>query len=312
AEKKEPVAVELIQAEAKVMPLFEPVTGTVQPRHQATVSADTSGRILEFKVTRGQKVKKGDVIARIDAAELEASQMRAEATLKHAESELTRQKTLLDNEVSSAAKYERAEVEARIAQANLAQIRASLAKTLVLAPFSGTVTRKLVDSGDLASPGRAMVEMEDSSALRLEIPVAESLAGHLKEGQKIKVQIDAANLTTMCPVAELAPSADPSSRTFLVKIDLPKSNTIKSGSFGRAWIASGKSKLILVPASSVVMRGQMEVVFIKCEGVARLRLVRTVRHDNHQRAVLSGISEGDQIIVNPDASLRDGSPLTTK
>lgn len=188
----------------------------------------------------------------------------------------------------------------------------------MLAPFAGTITSKIADTGDLASPGKALVKIEDSSALRLEIPVAESLADGLTEGQQIQVRIDAANFTAECPVTELAPSGDPGSRTFLVKIDLPKSSTIKSGSFGRAWIAHGESKLLLVPASSVVMRGQMEVIFIKSGDVAKLRLVRTVPHSegyaghHGQRVVLSGISEGAQVIVNPDASLRDGSPLTSQ
>lgn len=309
-DKEDAISVKLIQVEAKEVPVFEPVVGTVRPRHQATVSADTSGRILEFKVVRGQRVKKGDLIARIDAAELEASLMRAEATLKHADSELTRQKTLLVGEVISRSKYEQAEAEERIARANLALIKASLDKALVLAPFSGTVTSKLADAGDLATPGRKLLGMQDSSSLRLEIPVAESLVGDLQEGQTLRLQIDAANLKTKAKVAELAPSGDPASRTFLVKIDLPKSAKVKSGSFGRAWIPRGNAKILLVPTSAVVMRGQMEVIFIKSGDAARLRLVRTVPHGEGQRAVLSGISDGDQVIVQPDASLVDGTTLT--
>ncbi|MCP5536814.1 MAG: efflux RND transporter periplasmic adaptor subunit [Akkermansiaceae bacterium] len=306
------VKVELGKVVAMDAPTYESVVGTVRPRHEATVAADISGRILEFLAVSGQSVKKDEVIARIDASELEASLARAEASLDHATRELARQVKLLDSQVTSRAKYEQAESTERIARANLGLIKASLAKTVVKAPFSGTVTRKLADAGDLATPGRALFQIEDPASLRLEAAVAESIAGTLETGQTIAVEVAAANLTSPGKIGELEPSADHASRTFLVKIDLTASAALKSGMYGKAMIPTGKSRLLLMPASAVARRGQMEAVFVNDHGVARLRLVRTVPYRNDQCSILSGLAAGDQVVLHPPADLRDGSTLTTR
>jgi RND family efflux transporter MFP subunit len=306
-----PIQVQLARAEAKTLPAFEPVVGTVKPRLEATISAHILGRILEFAVASGQKVNKGDVIARLDAEELEASHARAKAALDQMARELERQKKLLESNATSRSRYEQADAAERMARANLVKIKASLSKAVVLAPFTGTITRKFADTGDLAVPGKPLVQIEDPSSLRLETPVAESLAGTLALGQIIRVQVEAANLTMEGKIGELEPSADSASRTFLVKIDLPSSSGLRAGLFGRAWVPRGESRLLLVPASAVVRRGQMEVAFVATDGAAILRLVRTVPHGTDQCSVLSGLSEGEQVVLSPPVSLRDGSPLTT-
>lgn len=305
-----PVTVQLAEVEAKTMPSYEPVVGTVRPRLEATVSADIIGRVLEFAVVSGQKVKKGDLIARLDAEEIESSKARAEAALEQMERELERQKKLLESNATSRSRFEQADAAERMARANLAKIKASLAKAVIQAPFAGTITRKLADTGDLAIPGKALVRIEDPTSLRLETSVAESLAGQLSLGQKIRLQVEAAQLSVEGKVGELEPSADSASRTFLVKIDLPSSPKLRAGLFGRAWIPSGEEKVLLVPATAVVQRGQMEIAFVEVDGVARLHLVRTVPHDDESRAVLSGLSVGDRVVLDPPATLRDDAALT--
>lgn len=305
------IEVQLATAKSNTMPDFEPVVGTVRPRLEATVSADIAGRILEFHVVSGQKIKKGAVIARLDAEELEASRVRAQAALDQMKREVARQKKLLESNATSRSRYEQADAAEQMARASLVKIKASLSKTVVRAPFSGTITRKLVDTGDLAIPGRALVKIEDSSSLRLETAVAESLAGKLSLGQTIRVQVEAAGLSVSGKVSELEPSADSASRTFMVKIDLPSSSDLRAGLFGRAWVPRGESQLLLVPASSVVRRGQMEIAFVMTDGLAKLRLVRTVPHENNMVSVLSGLSEGDQVVLTPPNTLIDGSLLKT-
>jgi len=305
----DPVAVKTATVEMRTLPLFEAVVGTVRPKLEATVSSDLLGRILEFHVVSGQSVKKGDLIAKIDARELEASKVRAEAALQQLESELKRQTQLLKNNATSRARFEQARAAEQMARANLVKIKASLDKSIVRAPFTGTITRKLADTGDLAVPGKPLVTMEDPKSLRLEMPVAESLAGSLKLGQSISVEVEAANICVDGQIGELEPSADSASRTFLVKIDLPPASGIRAGLFGRAWVPRGKGDKILVPASAIVHRGQMEMAFVVNQGVAQLRLVSTVPQSEKFRLVLSGLSEGEQVVLDPQPSLRDGTPL---
>lgn len=306
-----PIKVALARAEAQTLPAFEPVVGTVKPRLEATISADILARILEFTVVSGQKVNQGDVIARLDDEELKATYERAEAALDQMSREAVRQKKLLESNATSRSRYEQADAAERIARANLVKIKATLSKTVVLAPFAGTITRKFADTGDLAVPGKPLVQIEDPSSLRLETPVAESLAGDLTLGQIIRVQVEAADLSVEGKIGELEPSADSASRTFLVKIDLPRSSGLRAGLFGRAWVPRGESSLLLVPAAAVVQRGQMEVAFVATDDKAKLRLVKTVPHGKNQCSVLSGLSEGEEVVLSPPVSLRDGSPLTS-
>jgi multidrug efflux pump subunit AcrA (membrane-fusion protein) len=102
------------------------------------------------------------------------------------------------------------------------------------------------------------------------------------------------------------------SRTALVKINLPESPQLRTGQFGRASIPRGVRRLLLVPASAVVKRGQMEVSFIAVNGVAKLRLVRSIPQGDASRSILSGLNKGEQVVLSPPSSLRDGTPLTIK
>ena len=305
------IQVKLATAKQMTVPDFEPVVGTVRPRLEATVSADIAGRILEFHVVSGQQVKKGDVIARLDAEEIIASQARAKAALDQTVLEVNRHKKLLKSNATSRSRYEQADAAEKMARANLVKINASLGKALVRAPFAGRITRKFMDTGDLAIPGRALVNMEDPTSLRLETAVAESLAGKLTLGQPIKIQIESAQLSITGKISELEPSADSASRTFMVRIDIPSSPGLRAGLFGRAWVPRGENTLLLIPQSSVVRRGQMEVVFVAADDAAKLRIVRTVPYENDQASVLSGISPGDKVVLTPPTSLEDGSPLKT-
>jgi len=279
---------------------------------EASVSADLSGRILEFLVVSGQQVKKGDIIARLDAREIEASKVRAEAAVKQMEREVVRQKKLLESNATSRSRYEQVDAAEKMARATLVEINASLTKTIVRAPFTGTITRKLADTGDLALPGRALVRIEDPTALRLDTPVAESLAGNLSLGDTIKVQIESVGLDIEGKVGELEPSADSASRTFMVRIELPASKGLRAGLFGRAMVPRGPSQQTTVPSSAVIHRGQMEIAFVAVDGVAKLRLIRTVAHSDKTRSVLSGLSAGDRVVLSPPAILQDGSPLKIK
>ena len=113
-------------------------------------------------------------------------------------------------------------------------------------------------------------------------------------------------------VVEMAPVADAASRTFLVKLDLPTAEGVRSGQFGRVWIPTGESKSIRVPASAVVTRGQVECLFVVVNQHAELRIVRTGKHTGSEVEILAGLSSGERVVSEGAASLRDGQPVTLK
>ena len=313
AEKKavarEPVAVDTAVAREETLTATESVVGTVRPKLEATLSAKIAGRILELAVVPGQKVKAGQLVAVLEAGELEAARNRAAAALEQANRELERQRQLLAASATSRALFDQAEAAQRMAAAGLAEITTTLENARVTAPFAGTISRKLADTGDLAVPGKGIVQLEDPTNLRLETAVPESLAGKLALGQPIPVTLDAVGKQLAATVGELSPSADTASRTFFVKLDLPATEGLRPGLFGRAAFPRGERVALLMPSAALKRMGQMESVFTNENGIARLRLVRTVPAAAGNLEVLSGLENGAVLVLNPPATLVDGTPL---
>lgn len=310
AEAPPAVPVKSAPATLEPIPLNEVVVGTVRPKLEATVSAKIAGRILEVLVVPGQEVKAGDRLAILEAGELEAARNRAQAALDQASRELERQKQLIAANATARSAFDAAEASQQMAAASLAEIQTTLAHAIVTAPFAGTISRKLADTGDLAVPGRSIVQLEDPKFLRLETPVPESLAGKLKLGQPILVILDALDGEKIeATIGEMAPSADSASRTFMVRLDLPDVRGLRAGLFGRAHFPLGSVEAVLAPAAALRRMGQMETVFQITDGKAKLRLVRTVAAGADKIRILSGIEAGAMLVVDPPATLADGHPV---
>lgn len=304
-----PAEVTTLQVKAADVPVMEEVVGTVRPRLEANVSAKVTGRVLSLEAIPGRRVKKGEVLARIDPGELAAALEGAKATLEQAERDQERAQRLVQQNALAQADLEKATAHRRVSAARVKETESLIGNTSVTAPFDGVVTRKLMEPGDMATPGRPLFSMEDQSLLRLEIDVAESLAGPVALGQSFRVEVQGAGVDVFGKVSEVAPSADVGSRTFRIKLDLPATPSLRAGQFGRAFLPRGSRKGLLVPRSSWVRRGQMDYVFVVDQGHARLRIVRTGQVEKDRVEVLAGLSDGESIVVAPPAELQDGQPL---
>ena len=287
----------------------EEVVGSVRTRIRSVIEAKVSGRISEMPIILGQKVKAGELLAKIDAREIQARLEQAEAQREQAVRDLERARALAEKQVSSKQELDAAEARARVAEAALSEARTMMGYANVTAPFDGVVARRLAEVGDLAAPGKPLLEIEDRGELRFEADVPEALIGMVNAGDKIEVSIPAIRQNLAATVAEVSPSADAASRTFLVKLDLPASPELRAGQFGRAAVPVGKAKSIRVPSAAIVKRGQMEIVFVNDSGKAQLRLIRTGKTFADGVEILSGLSEGDTVILSDPAALMDGQAV---
>jgi RND family efflux transporter MFP subunit len=195
-----------------------------------------------------------------------------------------------------------------IAQAGQAQARAALNQAMTLldytrirAPFNGVVTNKKADSGTLASPGMPIFTVEDVRRYRLEVAVNESDLWCARTGADVSVAIEAlGNAELKGKIAQIVPAADPASRAFLVKIELPTDTRLRSGLFGRAQFSRGKQEALLIPHSAVVERGQLQGVFVLDQDrVASLRYVTLGKVSGSEIQVLSGLQGGEWVVANP-------------
>ena len=303
--------------------------GTVRAAQTGDLASQMMGNIVEIRVHEGDRVSRGQVLAIIDdsqpraavdraiAAELAAQQqlVAADSDLALAESTLKRYQKLYEENVVSSQAFD--EVKARqeanlarrdIAKAGQAQARAALKQamtsldyTRIRAPFNGVVTGKKADRGSFASPGMPILIVEDTRRYRLEVAVNEGDLRHVQTGGQVSIAIEAlGDAELKGKVVEVVPAADPASRAFLVKIELPTDTRLRSGLFGRAQFSRGKQQVLLIPRSAVVERGQLQGVFVLDQNqLASLRYVTLGKSSGSDIEVLSGLQGGESFVANP-------------
>ncbi|MDR3776434.1 MAG: efflux RND transporter periplasmic adaptor subunit [Terracidiphilus sp.] len=333
-ESAPPAAVQTMQARVVVsqqqqVPLNVRSTGTVHARETAMVSAQVMGRIQQVLVREGDSVRAGQTLVVLDGATLRVSVDQMQATVKAAQSEEAAAQTDAKLAASTLERYRQLQAEksvspqemdevARRAEASSARLQAARARTnaaqaqetgahtmlgytRLVAPFSGVVTARMADPGTLASPGVALLQVDQAGALQLQASVDESMIGAIHKGMKAQVAINSGSSASLSgTVVEIVPAADPASRSFLVKIDLPASNQLRAGMYGTAEFANGTRQAILVPRSTVVMRGSLACAYVlDGRNVAQLRYLTLGAAQGDQVEVLSGISAGERLVDQP-------------
>ncbi len=184
----------------------------------------------------------------------------------------------------------------------------------VAAPFDAVVTQKLVEAGNMAAPGVPLVTIEDTRAFRLEVRIDQSRASLVRLGQAVDVAVDdgapGAGRSMAGRVAEISHVLDENAHAFLAKIDLPATDAVRSGMFGRARFRGTPRRVLAVPAPSIVRRGQLTSVFVvDRSGVARLRLVSIGEPTAGAVEVRAGLDPGETVVVDPPPVLTDGAPV---
>ncbi len=305
---------EVLTVTASQVPVVEQATGSVRSRVETLLSARITARIIEVLVTAGDSVAAGDVLLTLDdrdlrsrLEQLEQAVVTAQANLAEAEPRFARAKSLYAQNAASKAEVESAEARLRAARAELARSRraveeaeTALSYSVIRASAPARVVDRLVDPGDTATPGVPLLRLYDPGQLRLEANVRESLATLLVRDQALVARIDALNAEYPVTIEEIVPSADPGSRSFIVKASLPEDPKLYPGMFGRLLIARGSVERYYVPERAVERVGQLQFVNLVGEKGVQRRFVRTgEKMQDGQVEVVSGLRPGERIVVSP-------------
>jgi RND family efflux transporter MFP subunit len=219
------------------------------------------------------------------------------------------------DEVSRRAEGAAASVEAMRAQTDAARAQESSARTMMsytrlVAPFAGVVTSRMADPGTMAAPGVPLLQVDQAGALQLDATVDESVIGAIRKGMKLTVEVNGVAATGS--VAEIVPAADPSSHSFLVKIDLPSSSQTRAGMYGTADFANGTRQTVVIPRSAVVSRGSLSCVYVlDGQGIAQLRYITLGAAQGNLVEVLSGVSSGEKLVDSPSDRELAGKRIET-
>jgi RND family efflux transporter MFP subunit len=321
-----PVSVTIAEVERTTSAQAIEVRGIVQPARVANVSSRAMGPIVAVHVTAGSAIAKGQKLLEIqpEAAEGQLAQTEgalAQAKAAHALAErnyrrfeaLHAEGAASDLELDMARmEFDRALGAVEQADGAVEAATSVAGESVVRAPFSGRVVDTLVELGDLAAPGRPLVRVESTDGQQIWLTVREADIGRLKLGQSLGVTIDARPDVGVIDgtVEESAPSADPATHTFTVKVGLPGA-TLPTGLSGRARITGDLTDRLVVPCSAIHRRGGLELAVVRsADGTARTRAVTTGRSvDDGRVEVLSGLDEGEQVVVDIPGPVADGTPL---
>ena len=300
AASQEAIQAEIVEIKHTLVPIRIEVTGQVAAIFQAALSSRIQGTIDTLFVREGTPVVKGQTLLQLDNRDARADLARASAEVENTKTQLDRMSQLYAQDAVSKQEVENATRAYKVAEANRKTVLTQLSYTTVKAPFDGVITEKMVEAGELASPGQLLLRMENPRQLRLHAIVAEGDLRSVSHGDKISVVIDALGEQALDGVVgQILPVGDSQTHTFTVKVDLPMEPGLKTGMFGRFQLNKGTSQTILVPWTAVVERGELTSVYaVGSDQIAHLRWVKVGRRLDQQVEILSGVNIGEAVLLD--------------
>jgi multidrug efflux pump subunit AcrA (membrane-fusion protein) len=326
---------------------FHEAAGTVRSATVSVIGAQIAATVREIRAREGERIRAGQVLAVLDdrtpraqlgaaragveeaaqgLEEIEQALEGARAEKAFAEATYRRYQGLLEKNSVSRQEFDGAEARYRAAAANVraleaksrqiearqqqAQEQHSSAEAVfsysrVVSPLNGLVTARNVDVGSLVMPGAPLFTVEDETRYRFEANLPEQFLGVVKVGQPVSVEVGETRVEGR--VGEVVPAADAATRTFLVKLDLPRACACRSGQYGKAFFPAGEANRIVIPRGAIVEYGGLEGVFVvTADQVTEYRLVKKGKVVGESVEILSGLADGERIAVAPIERLRDG------
>ncbi len=323
-------------------------SGYVVARRKAVVSAKIQGRLSQLRVEEGSVVREGETLARLESTDYEASVARARAAVQRAEADLgeyRRQLRLSEDlakqRIVSEDQREAAASRVRIAEAQLAQAAADLAfseaqlqNTVIRAPFSGVVVKKMAEVGESVAPippgvnistsSGAIVALADLATLEVEADVAEANVAKVASGQPAEVTVEAIpDRRYKAVLRQVIPTADRTKATVQVKVTiLDKDKDLKPEMSAKVTFlepekeeaapAAAAAPVVLVPRQAVVTRDGKPTVFLVRDGKAQARSIVLGSERQGQVIVRQGLAGGETIVAKPGDELQDGSAVRVK
>lgn len=283
-------------------------TATLEAEDEATVVARTPGVIEQILVEEGDRVSRGQVLARLDTDRLRLELARAKASRDNLEAVHKRNESVFQRNLVSREAYERSQFELDAARAAYDLALLSLQESEIRAPFAGMVTARHIKVGNMIQPGTEAFRVTQLDRLQAHLYVPERDLHKLKPGHPVRLQVDAwPERVFTGQVVRVNPVVDAATGTVKVTAEMtPGQAELKPGMFGRVEITYDRFDGVLrVPAAAVLTEDTRHTVFVVSEGRARRRPLTLGVQDDGYYQVLDGLSDGEQIVTTGQSSLRD-------
>ncbi|MCC6286362.1 MAG: efflux RND transporter periplasmic adaptor subunit [Chitinophagaceae bacterium] len=326
----EAIAVKVAKAGQSANGAMISVSGQLASEHSAAVSTRMMGYITKMNVKIGDNVRAGQLLFSVQSADIQAKSGQVSANIAAADAALAnakkdyerfkilhQQNSATDKELENMAlQYKAAESQAQAAKQMRNEVNANMAYANVTAPFSGTITQKLMDAGNLASPGMPVVMLESTGALQAVATVTEEQIKYIRNGIAVLLTTDAGSKTVTGTISQVSRSSVGTGGQYLVKINLASEKDLLSGMYVHINIPvndnsnSNISQNVWIPEESLVKQGDLTGIYtIGDKNTAILRWLRIGKSSGAQVEVLSGLAVGEAYISSATSRLWNGATV---
>ena len=306
AEAKTPV-VSVITASKQTVPQTGSYSASIQAYAVNNIASQTGGRIQKLNREIGDFVSAGDVLAELDRIQLD----QAELTYRNNERELQRLSGLLKEGGVSQSDFDSFELSYKVSKSNYENL---LENTILRSPINGVISARNYDRGDMYSMSSPIYTVQQIVPVKLLVPVSESDYTRIKKGDSVDITVDALpGKTFKGSVLRLYPTIDAASHTFSAELVVRNENReLRPGMYARATVLFEEVDRIVVPDGAVVKQqgsGQKLVYVLDADNCAHARVVETGRHIGNEYEIISGIEEGETIVVKGNSNLKSGEKV---
>ena len=301
-------SVAVVQVSSREVPQTATYTSTVQPYVKNNIAPQMAGRITKINAEIGDFVKKGQVLAEIDKAQLQQAQLQ----LHNQEVELERLRALYNAGGLSKSDLEAIELSYNVIKT---QVENLLENTVLCSPIDGVVTARNYDVGDMYAMSMPIYTVEQIKPVKLLVAISESDYTKVKKGDSVEIAADALPGTKFYgKVGKIYPTIDPATRTFTVEVVVDNNySTLRPGMFARVIVDFGSNNNVVIPDVAVVKQqgsGERFVYVLNADGTVTYTKVVLGRRMGTEYEVLEGLSDGDRIVTGGQIRLKDGIKVT--
>lgn len=304
-----PVKVETLKNEA--LPLSFSGNAEIKPVDEVPYTSSASGTLKIINFKNGDYVQKGQLILAIDDQQSRSGQMAAESNYDISKIEYDKMRMLYDKRLITETEYLAARSKYDSARANLAATSDSVNRTIIRADISGVISNLNLKQYQEVRAGDVLFTLVREDKMELEIGIPANVINNIQIGSKAKIQVTEIGKEFEAFVSEISPAADTVTRQFLIKVQIPNpNNELKKGMYGTAEIDLGTTQGLVVPQTSIVIKGISKVIFINNNGVAKQVKVNII-NQNDTNAVIEGegLTTGTEYLTEGQTTIENGEKI---
>lgn len=308
------IAIEGIVAKKKPFKNLLEISGAITASESITLHSEVSGLVTQINFKEGTQVSKGAVLVRINDKDIQAQLLQAKTRQELAETTENRAKQLLNKGAISQEEYDSALADLNSTKAQTALVRAQLAKTLIVAPFSGKVGLRNISIGEYLTPATSIASLVNINPAKITFSIPERYSNQVKVGAEIEFFTDASPKAHTGKVYAIEPSITTSTRTLEIRALAPNhQGELLPGSFARIKLnLSTINDAITIPTEAIIPVLDGKMVYVSANGKAKSVMIETGTRTDKEIMVLSGINAGDTVLTTGAMALKNDAPVKVK